>query len=225
MSTRLVFTLALVIACCSVQAASIAEYLPTSGVIHGDVHIIGYPEEAERISARMAEAVRAHREWVEAYAKKHGGVNPLPYDPHFGVTETEYRRFIELTKQSALKKVGTVALKVSKLSDGVRFTTEGGANPLHGVEIHPAADFVATPYGALTTYSEIHASDPLSPTGRWVGSQWKKEVREGAGGERILLAIGKRMKEQDGVLYYNVTRVLPGQPQENYSLFVTYPLQ
>lgn len=73
------------------------QYLPKSGVIHGDVMAIGTSPEMESLAQKIQAAAATNPGWFAQYAAQHQGSGVLPYHENLGVSKEEYQRFLLLS--------------------------------------------------------------------------------------------------------------------------------
>lgn len=182
------------------------------------------PRETQVLQQKLVAAIHNDQEWFQAFIAENTGVRPLPYHPKMGLTEVEYQRMLELSDVMELQQVGSVTLTVKHLENGgVQLNSEEDSTPLNNMSLFPVEGFVKTGYGKLEEFSEINQNNPNSPTGRWIGAQWKKSEQTNDRQIAVKLAIGKRTDHGDGIIYYDVKNFLPGVT-ENYSYVLLYPL-
>lgn len=206
-------------------AGDIADYLPKGDVIHGRVMELAAPREIQALSQKLQTAIQNDQEWFQAFIAENAEVRPLPYHPRMGLMEVEYQRMLELAEIVEMQQIGIATFKIKHLKDGgVQLISEDDSTPLNDMRLFPGKGFVETSYGDLNEFSEIDQSNPDSPTGRWVGAQWKKSERASDKLVAVKLAIGKRTDHGDGIIYYDVKNFAPGVA-ENYSYVLLYPLQ
>ena len=208
--------LLLYIGLCSAASAQLLDaYLPKSGVIAGQAMELGATPEVVRISAKLQAAIQKNQAWFTSYAAKVKEGDPLPYDRRLGVTRAEYDRM--MNAKMVLTPKAAVSIKVKTDAQGnLEFASEGIAAALNGVRVPAGQKYAETPYGRLATFSEVFQDDDDSPAGRWRGVQWKKDDAPVA-----KLAIGRREKTGDGILYYDVGATAKGPEQ---TLIVIYRL-
>ncbi len=207
------------------DAADIADYLPNNSVIHGRVMATAVPQEVDSLTQKFQAAMQNDLEWFQAFFAENGKVHPIPYHPRIGLTEVEFRRYLELVADLKWQKIGAITLTIKHLKNGgIQLLSEGDTSPLNEIRIFPGKGFVETSYGNLNEFSEVSSSNPDGAIGRWSGAQWKKSERVNDKLVAVKLAIGKRTDHGDGIIYYDVKDFTHGVG-ENYSYVVLYPLQ
>lgn len=177
-------------------------YLPKSGVLVGHIMEITPSPEDERIAAKFKQAIEKDTSWFQSYVAKVKNGEPLPYHPRLGITKTEYDRLLHAKPE--LSDRGAVSIKIKTDAQGnLGFSADDKANPLNEVRLPLGQKYVETPFGKLTTLTDVSQDDAESPTGRWSGVQWKNQV---SAGPAITFAIGRRKPTGDGILYLNVAK-------------------
>jgi hypothetical protein len=208
-----------------VSAQSFEQHLPKSGIIKGSVMVVGGSPELEALSKRLQAALAANPEWLKGYIEK-AGSKELPYHKNFGLTEEEYKRFLDLSKTGmSLQRAASVEITLKRSSDGtLTFVTVPGEFPLNGVTISANGGIAVTPYGRLNRGSDINQRDAKAPTGRWSGARWAHENTTDPAPWSAQLSIGTREDFKDGIIYYNATR-LGGATPGKLSFVILYPLR
>ena len=209
------------------NAAGLDAYLPESGLILGEVMVLGAAPELEQLSSKAQTAAAENQEWFLDYAKQHESTpGPLPYHPNLGVTQEEYARLVQLIEEGvSLQRVGAVTIQVDVGDAGATtFTADPADFPLHNISVYSDLGYAETAYGRLDNSSDINQQDPNAPTGRWSGVQWTHQEISGNSGWGVQLAIGKRTDHGDGLIYYDVKYLLGPEPHQ-YSFVILYPLR
>jgi len=197
------------------DADPLDSYLPKSGALLGKAMELTSSAEDQRIAAKFQQATQKDPAWFRTYAAKVKDGDPLPYHPRLGVTKAEYDRLINTKLSLAEKGAVSIELKTDA-QGGLELSADGLASALNGVRLPPGQKSAETPHGKLTVYTEISQDNPESPLGRWKGVQWKND---GTSAPVVTLAVGRRQKTGDGILYYNVSEGINQQ-----TLIVVYRL-
>ena len=192
-------TFAFVLASGAVAApVEIEQFMPKPGTYDARDMQLAAPAEYARIAQRLGAVAKANPEWFKSYVAQHEGA-VLPYHSNFGVTEAEYRTFLELGNKMTLAEAARVELKVVDAPGARTLSASGGAAALNGFKIDPEGNFVQTPNGRLTVRTRIDQQDAASPTGRWTGVQWRSE-EETAKPEKLAMGL----RENGGrIIYYS----------------------
>lgn len=201
------------------------EYFPKRNVFVADVMVTKANKKIEKISAIMAESVQQHKNWYLKYVERYPG-EALPYHKNFGISESEYKYFLEHSMTSStLSKLGEVELTIEALDSekGLIIRTRPKEFPLNGIRIYEEEGYALTKYAKLDQVSEVNQQNKASMAGRWRGKQWKHTEWDGEKGKYVALAIGKRIDHGDGILYFNVKDLL-NDPIEVYYLVLLYKL-
>ena len=190
-------------------------FLPSAGVHRARAMAITAPPEMQALAERIRTAMRARPDWFRAYAAQHPQ-GELPWHSNLGVSEAEYRRFLDLTHELSLAEVGRVAFTVTRRSDGgLAIAATGQAAPLDGIIVYPGRDRVETPRGTLGRRSAIDNREQRSPTGPWQGVQWSNVGS--SQGRPVRLAFGRRA-DGDLILYYDFG------PTDAETVILLYPV-
>ncbi len=196
-------------------------YLPKSGTIEGHVMRLGVAPEDQAIDRQFQNAVANNMDWFKKYVTSNKSGQPLPYNPHMGVTQAQYEQLQHM--KADFQPGASVTIKVTKTADGgVTFAaTDKTAAALNDVTF-PADEAVAkTPFGALSIFNAIHQKDPNAPIGVWNGAEWAQVKASDADQPSAKIAFGKRDPSGEGVLYFQVA---PYKDHAQQSLVVFYKL-
>ncbi|MGE8000559.1 hypothetical protein ACQKOF_18145 [Lysinibacillus sp. NPDC093190] len=142
------------------------------GTLKADVMAIGLPadlnEKAEKITAAMQASLAKNKEWyLETVAGLAEG-EKLPYDEKLGITEDEYKFFLELNQHFQLGKIGESDITITKKDD--QSTIENPtATIVKKLTISADGSTLQSDLGDLAYKEEIKASDEQKITGKWNG--------------------------------------------------------
>ena len=196
-------------------------YLPKSGTIEGHVMRLGVAPEDQAIDRQFQNAVANNMDWFKRYVTSNKSGQPLPYNPHMGVTQAQYERLQHM--RADFRPGDAITIKVKKTADGgVTFAaTDKPAAGLNDV-VFPADETAArTPFGTLSIFSAIRQTDPSAPIGAWTGAEWAQVKPGDADQPSAKIAFGKRDPSGEGVMYYQVA---PYKDHPQQSLVVFYTL-
>ncbi len=203
------------------QAGPLESYLPRSGTIQGHVVELFVAPEDQVISRRFQLAVQGNMDWFKHYVISTPAGEPLPYNPKMGVTEAQYTQLLHM--KAVLREKAPITIAVRRDPDGsVAFESgDPGAASLQATHFPPGATQADTPFGPLSTVTEIHQKDANAPFGVWNGAEWAKVAEPGSDQPSAKIAFGRREPSGEGIFYYQVS-AHGNRPEQ--SLVVTYPL-
>lgn len=185
------------------------------GTITVDVMAVGGTPRANELGKKVKQAIAKNPSWFAEHNKKHRKNmkpgEPLPYDERMGLSKSEYKEFLMLSKKMTTQKIKQVPLIITKKGDDT-FVLDGGKelSDLTGIEIDLKNDQVQTPFGILAKRSIVNASE-RSALGAWTGVRWELEQLDSNSGTGTVasLAIGKIKQSGMYVFYYDVRKVMP----------------
>lgn len=187
--------------------------LPT-GSLTVDVMQLGSPPRLAELGGRLQEAARQDPEWWVEFARRGRPGQPPPYDERTGLTQEEYKEFLELNDQVALVKAAEAELHVAETEPGVYELYGGEKLPeLNGVAIDLNQDEVRTLFGTAGQRSDIKANDGQRATGRWNGVEWRLHSpgMDEDTGLLIVFALGRLTESGKAILLYKVRDPIAGQ--------------
>lgn len=146
------------------------------GTIKADVMAIGLPkninEKVEKITVAMQASLAKNKEWyLETIAGLATG-EQLPYDEKLGITEDEYKFFLELDQHMKLGKIGESDITIVKKDD--QLTIENPtATIVKKLTISADGNTLQSDLGDLAYLEEIKASAEQKVTGKWNGHLYR----------------------------------------------------
>jgi hypothetical protein len=128
---------------------NIGDYLPQDK-FEGHFMKVGYSPRAQELFAKMQAALNRNLEWLTDVRKNLKPGEPLPYDEKLGLTQDEYKEFLDLNKQAQLKEILTREIRVVHNSDDT-ISLDGGADlkQLAAIKFDIVHNTVITPYWDL----------------------------------------------------------------------------
>ena len=183
------------------------------------------PRRAGELFAVWMRALKEDPEWFASYSRAHSRPGePLPYHPKMGLSETDYREMLELSRQIRMIRVARATLTITREGTS-RIALHGGtALPgLTGVTLDLEADRVTTPFGRMQGSTPIEVTDPQSPTGPWSGRSWRLDTLDPTTGQGTVaqLHLG-RLADGTPLLYYDAKRLVKGAVQARAFHLVTF---
>ena len=198
------------------------------GKVQVEVMQIGSSPRMIELTEKLQAAISKDPSWWQEHVSKAEPGKELPYDSRMGLTQSEYAELKVLSKQMRLNKLADASLEISKNDQGIFLLNGGSSLPeLTGIEIDLALNKVKTPFGILEDSKEIQPEKDQTVTGPWGGMQWKLEKQGSSPGSGTIvkLALGKRVDDGRGILYYDVKSVTPGKTPVRISRILLYHLK
>jgi hypothetical protein len=180
------------------------------------------PPRLASLTQQLQAAVQADPDWFREYALSAEGGQPLPYHPKLGLTEAEYREFLQLSDSVVMKPAGTVAIDVESVPFGWRFGEVSSLPALQGLEIDTVTNEVRSSFGTLAGASPITPSEEQRAPGPWEGPRWELEALDldSETGTVATFAIGIHSATGRTVIYFDAKRVKDGHIVERESFFL-----
>jgi hypothetical protein len=228
MKTRAVVAavlMAVLATACWAESPKLDRILPAVEVT-ADVMELSPPPRMQELTQRIREAAARNPEWFQEHAAKATPGEPLPYDSRLGVSEAEYREFLQLVEAVTLVKVKETRLRFRRQAEGVYTVEAAGMPDLDGIKIELKQDRVRTPFGVLGPSKTIENRDANAPTGPWTGTQWAIEKQSSEDSMTIAkFAIGRLSRDGRGILYYTAKEIAGGQLVRRADAVVFYALE
>lgn len=206
----------------------VLDYLPVGKLVKGATTVVLPPPELDKYVVKLEEAAQKNREWFEEYSKKFTPGVPLPYDPKLGLTEEEYKDYLDIWSKREFKSIDPIILQLKEGSDG-RWSInaavpKGGSSPISTLKYDSEKDVFVSPNGTLKRLEDVNA-DKNSILGEWTGHEWKFEEETGLGETKENFAIGKTSDGKFGLLIYRMQEVSSeGTRLYDKSLVIRYPM-
>lgn len=223
------FPIALSAALVSVaHAADVPEvlsYLPEGKFVKGATTMVVPPKELDPYVAIVEKAARKDPEWFKEHSKNSPPGIPLPYDPKLGLTEEQYKEYLEIWAKREFKAVEPVVLQLKEAGEGFwAINTVGGAHPITTLKYDAKKDVFLSPNGTLERLEDVNA-DKHSILGAWTGHEWKFSEENDFGNTKENFAIGKTGDGKFGLLVYRMQEVSSeGTRLYDKSLVIRFPM-
>ncbi len=203
------------------RAGALDPYLPQSGTIDGHIVTFDIAPEDQAISRQFRQAVQNDMEFFKRAVTSIRPGQPLPYDPHMGITQPQYERLLHLKPE--LRQGAPLTATVKRDADGTISFQPGddAGKPLGAVTFPPDEAAAITPYGKFTIFNEVHQRDANNPFGTWDGAEWAQAMPADADLPSAKIGFGKHEGDGQGILYLQVA---PYKDHQGQSLVVFYKL-
>jgi hypothetical protein len=168
------------------------------------------------ISAKMLKAAQQNKEWLVNYLKSRSEPGkPLPYHPNLGVTEAEYREFLEQAPKAPLKEVARFEIKIVKGAGGeMKLDTQGKVPLFEQCSFYPGEEKIVIPEGTLEKPDTSGKPDGGGIIGPWRGLTFRLYDGErsvtGEPHTSIMICIGNRISDGTAFIYYTANAA-PGR--------------
>ncbi len=135
-----------------------------------------YPANIQDIGIKMNNAIAQNKEWYLSYINKYYVPGKgLPYDPHMGITPSEYDQLKQIDSvQTILKILQTGQVEISKSSGIIRFKMLGENLILDflSININSSQIFLGNDTILFEEEMNVNKSQRMGP---WIGYSWSKE--------------------------------------------------
>lgn len=210
------------------EVPKVLRFLPENEMVKGATTVVVPPAELDRYVALVEEAARKDPEWFAEHSKKAAPGVPLPFDPKLGLTEEQYKEYLDLWARREFKPVDPVVLQLKRGSDG-RWSINaavpgGGSSPISTLKYDPEKDVFVSPNGAMSRLEDVNA-DKNSILGEWTGHEWKFEEETSLSKTKENFAIGQTGDGKFGLVIYRMQEVSSeGTRLYDKSLVIRYPM-
>ena len=188
----------------------------------------------QQLAGTIREAAAKDPTWFQSHIKAVQPGEPLPYDSRLGLSEKEYKEFLELSaKPQRVQKTAEASLTVTQVTR-TRYRLDGGPDLpyLTGIEFDVAAQVVRTPFGMCSKMHIVNAGPSQRLTGPFNGYEWtyrKGRLDELADVNKatftsVQIVLGGFTQADRGILYYRARDVIVGEYQASPEVMITFPL-
>jgi len=142
--------------------------------------VLGIPRAKESqvaVVEKMKLAIKDNEDWFLKAMKELKPGEPMPYHKNLGISEEEYKDFMQFSKSIKIDKVGTIKCKIIRRDSVIHFEPEGYADYLKYLEIH-LKDQTVIVDSILLQYKTQITKDAKRTTlvaGPWKGYSWQLE--------------------------------------------------
>ncbi|MEO8616707.1 MAG: hypothetical protein ABI600_16300 [Luteolibacter sp.] len=193
--------------------------------VRGQIGVVLPPQEIDKYVAKVEAAARKDPKWFREFSGQATPGAPLPYDERLGLTNEEYKEYLELWKKREFKSIEEIVLLLRQNADASwTVSATGGGSTLTTLRYQTKDDFFRSPNGELKRIKDIEA-DASSILGQWSGREWKFEEETGLGKVKENLALGRFADNQFGILVYRAQELSSeGTRLLDKSLVIRFPL-
>lgn len=184
------------------------------------------PQDIAKIQKVVQEAITANQKWFVQYWNSDRPVGqPMPYHTNFGVTETEFKQYMDFWKNRKLVPTGNGRLKFAPQGDS-RIVIENveGLSELNGIVIDLEHDRVSTPWGtALAESGPVHISK--SPIGASQAYLWRmeKDNTPTSFGTLVWFEVGRLSQTPHNYIDFRVCTVPGGTKDVDTEVTIRFP--
>ena len=191
--------------------AQVKDLLPI-GDLQVEVLELWSPPRLAVLERKFLAAALADSLWFKAQLAATPPGRPLPYHPKLGLTESEYREFLDLTSRSQMRPTATGVLTIESIPNGWRIGDQSAIAALRGLQIDTVANVVHSSFGTLLSWRPVAPSD-AQRIGRWGGPRWRLVVGDTSSITSTVanFAIGRVSETRQRILYFDGTRTENGQ--------------
>ncbi|GLO63458.1 hypothetical protein MACH09_39660 [Vibrio sp. MACH09] len=222
MYSRIIYALLVFVVTFSVRAGELGlwdSFVPKSDVVNADIMTLGAPPEIQEIGVRIQQSLQKNSDWANEFMSNLKPGRPMPYHPNLGVSESEYKKFVDGVKTTQLIKVGETKLNFSIKDDTVVLAGLFGPSNSDLVVYNVKQDTVVVMDLPLIERSQINQTKKDSATGRWKGEQWKIEsFVSNTNLTFVKFAIGKFIDRPESVIYVDI-KIINGDERVRKSYF------
>jgi hypothetical protein len=137
---------------------------------------IRYSERVEELALRMSNAMATNQDWWTGYIKQHSGDYPLPYNPHFGLTQAEYAEYLEgADKTRHLHKVSDAYVTFERKANLIRIDLGDDNSPVAKWRLNVLTGELRLPIGETLKPLWCSSDDITQPIGAYDGYSWDYE--------------------------------------------------
>ena len=200
------------------------DYLTPGKTVAADIVTVQPPEEINEYLKKVDAAAKKDPEWFATHAKGARPGVPLPYDPKLGLTEQEYKEYIELWDQRGFQSLEKVAVTLTEEGEVWQIQVTGPGMPIRLLRYDAKEDVWKSSNGTLKRIEDINA-DPKSILGAWSGQEWKLEKEDPFVRSKENFAIGKD-DEGYGLMVYRFQEATPeGRRAFDRSMVVRFKIK
>ena len=193
--------------------------------VRGQIGVVLPPQEIDKYVAKVEAAARKDPKWFREFSGQATPGAPLPYNERLGLTNEEYKDYLELWKKRAFKSIEDVTLLLRQNADASwTISVTGGGSILTTLRYQTKTDSFRSLNGELKRIKDIEA-DASSILGQWSGREWKFEEETGLGKVKENFALGRFADNQFGILVYRAQELSSeGTRLLDKSLVIRFPL-
>ncbi|MBN1489867.1 MAG: hypothetical protein JXA69_08115 [Phycisphaerae bacterium] len=172
----------------------------------------------QELQDKIVASWRKRPQWLMSQMENAPDRGPLPYHPNHGLTEDEYREYLELVEELMLIPTEDTILAIqSRASDEVSLDLVGDHPDFDGVTINLKTGAVHTVVGDVDHGELLPADAKLRTLGAWSGFRWHILNGTVESGNAVLMDLNVGRLREDGrpVVHYHVKELTGGEMRRN----------
>jgi hypothetical protein len=164
-----------------------------------------FNERAEELAGKFMSAVATNQDWWLAYVKAHAGGGPLPYHTNLGISEKEYKEYLEESDKSRRLNKISDAYVIFKRQDEVLTLDAGDTNsPAETLRLNLSTGELFASVGRVGTPVWRSSEDTTQPIGAYEGYEWRYEKSDLERGDVRLVSLWIYRLKPSGKIFWRI---------------------
>lgn len=191
----------------------IALLLPR-GKVRAEVLQIAAPARLVELTGKLKKAAQENPGTFIGQILQRKPGEPLPYDPKFGITEKEYKEYLDLSGQMILQKVGDADLTITVGPNDV-YTIAGLPN-VPAMQIDASKMVVKVAEGGVSQPDEVMPTKEQTLTGPLYCYSWRSGLLDALAGSQIKIMLGQVVESKQVVMQVRIKSLEENRYKADY---------
>jgi hypothetical protein len=193
----------------------LSDVIPT-GKTTVEVMEVRFSERVEELSRRLSSAVATNQDWWMDYVKKHVDESPLPYHTNLGMTEQEYKEYLDGSEKSRhLQKVSDAYVTFKRKGDFLSIDIGDASSPVEKWQLNLATGELLMPARDAVKPEWKSSDDTTQPLGAYEGYSWRFEKDNASMSDIETASLWVYRLKANGMIFW---RIKDGEMRDNRSV-------
>lgn len=177
---------------------------------------VRFSERVEQLALKMNNALAINQDWWMDYVKKHAGESPLPYHTNIGISEQEYKEYLEGAEKSRhLRKVSDAYVIFRRKGDFLSIDIGDTNSPVEQWRLNLSNGDLLMPAGDGGKPEWTFSDDVTQPLGAYEGYSWRFEKSNASESDIHTVWLWIYHLKATGMIFW---RIKDGEMRDNRSV-------
>ena len=172
-----------------------------------------FSERAEELARKWTSAVATNQDWWMDYVKKYAGGGPLPYHTNLGISEKEYKEYLEESDKSRhLNKTTDAYLIFKRHGEVLSLDIADTNSPVEALRLNLSTGDLFAAVGRVGKPAWCSSGDTTQPIGAYEGYSWRYEKGDVEKGNFRIVSLWIYRLKPSGKIFW---RIQDGETRKN----------
>jgi len=184
------------------------------------------PKEILPYATKLRKAIAENQEWFKEHTKNLEENEKIPYHENLGMTEDEYKLYLDFWESRAFQAISQIDLRLEKQDDGNwKIRATGAGFPIQSLVFSEDDQKITSLNGTLNRVADF-SENKGSLLRAWSGQAWELTSKNAISTTIENFSIGKIENENNGYMIYRLQEISPGGRRTyDKQLLIKFPIK